>query len=66
MLSDMCTVGLLLLGVIEIWDIKAVATNSACASGIRVEHPDFVPGIDIRFGNAERCIRAAVSGRWED
>jgi predicted aconitase len=65
-LTDMCTVGVLLLGMIEKWNIRYVATNSACAAGIRAEHPDFVPGIGVRFGNTQRCIQAAVRGRWED
>jgi hypothetical protein len=65
-MTDMCTVGILLLGLVERWNLRIVATNSACAAGIRVEHPDFVPGIDVRFGTTEQCIRAALRGRWED
>lgn len=65
-LEDMCTMGLLLLGLIEKWNIKIAATNSSTGAGIRAEHPEFVPGIDVRFGNIEKCIQAAVSGRWVD
>nr|MDO8075861.1 aconitase X catalytic domain-containing protein [Candidatus Freyarchaeota archaeon] len=65
-LSDMCTMGPLLLGLIEKWNIRVAATNSSTAAGIRAEHPEFVPGIDVRFGNLEKCIQAAVSGRWVD
>jgi predicted aconitase len=65
-LTDMCTVGMLLLGLIERWNIRYVATNSACAAGIRAEHPDFVRGIEVRFGSTRQCIQGAISGRWED
>ena len=66
LLTDMCTVGILLLGLIREWNIRYVATNSACAASICAEHPAFVPGIDIRFGSTRQCVRAALTGRWEE
>ncbi len=64
-LTDMCTFGFLLLGLIERWGVHHVATNSACIASIRAAHPDFVPGIDVRFGGLGPCIQAALTGRWE-
>ena len=43
------------------WSFRTVATNSA-----KMAH--YMPGegkLLCHYGNLERCVRAAISGRWE-
>ena len=65
-LTDMCAMGVLRLELIERWNIKVAATNSGTAAMIRTKHPVVLPGVGVWFGDLEKCIQAAVSGRLSD
>jgi len=64
-LTDMCTLCPFLIGLIKRWNMKTVATNSGCFSGIIAELPTFMP-VGLRFGSVKKCMEAAVNGKWQE
>jgi predicted aconitase len=54
--ADTCVV----VAPIELLGYKSVATNSAKAATYLPSHG----GVGVRYGSLERCVQAALTGRW--
>lgn len=57
-ISDTC----MIVAPIEDLGFKTMATNAAKAAF----YAPFYCGVDVRFGSLEKCIDAAISGRWNN